>query len=170
MANKLIAAPTDLISRSVGQVFFQRASEKNSNQENLHNLLKKTFKNLAKIALLIFIPALIIAPFLKFILGLEWEMTGFFVMIITPAIFTKFLFVPVSSIYTILNRQKKMALFFFINLVFRVLAIYLGFIIFDNALIAIALYSVVGVVFYSFMIIIFLRITKLGGAQFETNN
>ncbi|MEA3452109.1 MAG: oligosaccharide flippase family protein, partial [Bacteroidota bacterium] len=130
MANKLIAAPSDLISRSVGQVFFQRASEKYSNDENIHDLLKKTFKNLLKIALLIFIPALIIAPFLKYILGIEWEMTGFFAMIIVPAIFTKFLFVPVSSIYTILNQQKKMFFYFFVNLVFRIIAIYLGFAVF----------------------------------------
>ncbi|MEA3451382.1 MAG: hypothetical protein U9Q83_05705, partial [Bacteroidota bacterium] len=94
------------------------------------------------------------------ILGIEWEMTGFFAMIIVPAIFTKFLFVPVSSIYTILNQQKKMIFFFFVNLIFRVIAIYLGFAVFDNALIAIALYSAVGVVFYTVLIFVFLKITK----------
>lgn len=160
MANRLIASPADLVSRSVGQVFFQRASEKYNSDENLYFLLKKTYFNLLKIGLFIFIPAFLISPFLKFILGAEWELTGYFSMIIIPYIFVKLIFVPLSSVYTIFDKQLKMVFFFFGNLVLRVLSIYIGFKFFNNALLAVGLSSFFGIIFYSYMISMFFKMAK----------
>lgn len=160
MANRIIASPADLVSRSVGQVFFQKASEEYNSDENLYILLKKTFWNLLKIGLVIFIPAFLISPFLKYILGVEWKLTGYFSMIIIPYIFVKLIFVPLSSVYTIYSKQLKMLYFFLGNFVLRILSIYIGFKIFNNALIAVGLFSFFGIIFYSYLISMFFKMTK----------
>ena len=160
MANRLIGSPTDLISRSVGQVFFQNISDKYNNEENIYVFLKKTYLNLLKIALLIFLPALIISPLLQYILGPDWLHTGYYAMLIIPLIFMKFLNNPVSSIFTVLNQQKKLFIYYICILIFRVLSIYIGYKIFDNPFIAIGLYVISGIIFNIVLIISFLKMAK----------
>ncbi len=160
MANKLIATPSDLVSRSVGQVFFQEASEKYGKNEQISSLLKKTLINLLKIGLIIFIPALIFSPFLKYILGQQWAMTGIFAMIIIPYLFSKFLFVPISSIYTVLNKQRQISIFFLFNFISRVLAIFIAYKLTHNALIVVISYSAIGMSFYILMIFYLLKVSK----------
>ena len=160
MANRIIGSPTGLISSSVGQVFFQKASETYNNKGDMYKLLKKTYLNLLKIALLIFIPALIISPFLKYILGPEWLHTGYYTMIIIPLFFLKFLNNPVSSIFTILNQQKKLIIFYICILILRISSIYIGYKIFDNPFIAIGLYVISGIIFNIILMLSFLKMAK----------
>ena len=160
MANRLIGTPADLVSRSVGQVFFQKASEIYNNEGDIHKFLKKTYKNLLKIALLIFVPALIISPFLHYILGAEWLHTGYYAMLIIPLIFLKFLNNPVSSIFTVLNQQKKLFIYYICILIFRITSIYIGYKFFDNPFIAVGLFVISGIIFNLFLIFYFLKIAK----------
>ena len=160
MANRIIASPSELISKSVGQVFFQKASEIFNNNGDLHSFLKKTYWNMLKIALLIFIPALIISPSLKYILGVEWLQTGYYAMLIIPLFFLKFMNNPVSSVFVILNQQKKLFIYYFIVFLFRILSIYIGYKIFNNSFIAIGFFVLSGIIFNVFLIFYFLRMTK----------
>ena len=162
MATKLIGTPSEMISRSVGQVFYQKASEVHNNNGDINSLLKKTLKNLLKISILIFVPALIISPFLKYILGTtyDWTGTGYFVAIIIPLLFMKFLNNPVSSIFVIMNQQKRVTIYSAIVLVLRVASIYIGYYYFNNAYIAVALFVASGVLFYLALIYSYLKMTK----------
>ena len=160
MGNKLIATPADLVSRSVGQVFFKRATEIYNSGGNIYNFLKKTYLNLLKIALLLFIPAFILTFFLGFILGHDWEDAGTYAGILIPLIFLKFLNNPVSSIFTILNEQRNLFKYYIVVLVMRISAIYIGFKIFNDPVIAVALFVIVGIVFNFTLMILFLRMAK----------
>ncbi len=162
MANKIIGTPSNLISNSVGQVFFRKATEIYNNKQDIYSFLKKTYLNLLKIALLIFIPALIVAPLLKYILGTtyDWTATGYFTMMIIPLLFLKFLNNPVSSIFTILNKQKKLTFYYIAILIIRIGSIYIGYKFFDNAYIAIALFVISGIVFNIILMFLFLKIAK----------
>ncbi len=162
MANKLIGTPSDMISKSVGQVFYQKATEVYNNDGDIHSLLKKTLKNLLKISVLIFVPALLISPFLKYILGTtyDWTGTGYFVAIIIPLLFMKFMNNPVSSIFVVLNQQKRVMVYSGIVLILRIASIYIGYYYFNNAYIAVALFVASGVLFYLALIYSYLMMTK----------
>lgn len=160
MANRLIGTPSNLISKSISPVFFQNASDKYNNKEDVYIFLKKTYSNLLKIGLLIFIPALILSPLLQYILGKEWLHTGYYAMIIIPLVFFKFLNNPVSSIFTILNQQKKLIIFYFCILFLRIASIYIGYKVFENPFIAIGLFVLSGIVFNIILIFSFLKMTK----------
>jgi len=162
MANKLIGTPSEMISRSVGQVFYQKASEVYNNKQDIYSFLKKTYLNLLKIAFIVFVPAFLISPFLKYILGTtyDWTATGYFAMMIIPLMFLKFLNNPVSSIFTILNEQKKLTVYYIIILILRILSIYIGYYFFHSAYVAIGLFVFSGIIFNIVLIILFLQMAK----------
>ncbi len=172
MANKLIGTPSDMISRSVGQVFFQKASEVYNNKQDIYSFLKKTYLNLLKIAAVIFVPAFLISPFLKYILGTtyDWTATGYFAMMIIPLLFLKFLNNPVSSIFTILNEQKKLTVYYIIILFLRVASIYVGYYFFNSAYVAIGLFVFSGIIFNIILIILFLQMAKKHSNGFKNTN
>ena len=160
MANRLIGTPSDLVSKSVGQVFFQKASEIYNNKGDLYSFLKKTYLNLLKIALIIFIPAMLITPFLKYILGAEWLQTSYYALLIIPLIFTKFIKNPVSSIFVVLNEQKKIILYSVIDLFFRIISLYIGYKIFGNPFVAVGFFVITSIIYNLVLIFLFLRMTK----------
>ena len=64
LAIKIGRAPSGIIQNPISQVFFNKATETYNNNDNLRIVIKKTFQNLLKISLSIFIPLLLFSFFL----------------------------------------------------------------------------------------------------------
>lgn len=172
MANRLLGTPTDLIGKSIGQVFFRKASEIYNNKQDIYSFLKKTYINLFKVGLFIFIPALIISPFMKYVLGTahDWTATGYFMMLIIPLSFSKLLNNPVSSIFTILNEQKKITFYYIAILIIRIISIVVGYVLFKNVYATVFLFVISGLLFNIVLIFLYLRMTKLKTEEFAHTN
>lgn len=160
LAIKVSKTPPGIIGQSISQVFFREASSIYNSNENLYNFIIKTYKTLFLIALFIFIPLVIVSFYLDIIFGNEWNNVGIQVRILLPWLFMMFLNSPISSLITILNKQKTILIFNILLLVFRFLAIYLGYFLYNNILITLSLFSTVGVLFNLINLIYFLRISK----------
>lgn len=160
LAIKVSKAPPGIIGQSIGQVFFNRASKAYHDNGNLYTLMRQTYQHLLTIAVFLFIPLFLISYFLDFVFGANWSDVGLYVRILIPWLFVMFLNAPVSSIIAILNKQKTILVYDIALLVFRFLALYLGYVLYDNDVIALGLFSGVGVVFNILILSYFLKVAK----------
>jgi O-antigen/teichoic acid export membrane protein len=149
LAIKVGKAPSGIIQESISQVFFNKASEKFNNEEDLQGIVKKTCFSLFKISFLVFIPLLAISFFLDIIFGEEWYEVGTYLRILLPWLFIMFL-----------NKQKVILVYDVCLLIIRFLAFYAGYYFYNDIIISLILFSVVGVFFNIFILIYFFKISK----------
>lgn len=128
----MLSLPASIIGLSIGQVFYSRCSELASEGKSTLPLLKKTIKTLILIAI---IPFSIIfyygEPLFAFVFGDNWANSGNFSEIMSIWFITGFLCNVVSTLPTVLHRQKE---FFYLGILtaliqivsFGVLPLYFG--------------------------------------------
>jgi O-antigen/teichoic acid export membrane protein len=160
LAVKVGRAPSGIIQNSVGQVFFNKATEVYNKKENLLRVVKKTSNNLFKISLAFFIPLFIISFYLDLIFGEDWTEVGGYLRILIPWLCIMFVSSPISNISVILNKQKVILCYDILLLTSRFLAFYIGYHFYNNVFISLLLFSAVGVIFNIFILIYFFKITK----------
>ena len=109
---KVMSAPASLISRSIGQVFFQRVSDHAKTAPDL--LLKDLYQvaiKLSVIALVVFTPVLIFgSEIFAFVFGTEWTEAGAFAQILVFSIAIQFVVSPLSSILLAIGKIKVCSL------------------------------------------------------------
>ncbi|MBN2892374.1 MAG: oligosaccharide flippase family protein [Bacteroidales bacterium] len=160
MANKIAATPMDLLARSVGQVFYQKASNDYNKGKDLKELVTKTYKNLFKISILPTIILIAATPFLPYILGEGWREATIYLWIIIPTVFINFITQPISGIFTITENQGKMLIFNIIIIIVKFFAIWSGYYFFKNVIISVILLSGVTVLYKIFILFWYLKISK----------
>ncbi len=160
LAIKFTRAPIGIFQQSVGQVFFNKASNVYNNEGNLHALVIKTAKNLLFISIFIFIPLFTLSFYLDIIFGENWSDVGLYSRILIPWLFFAFLSNPITSLIMILNKQKTIVIYDIFLLTFRFLALFLGYYFYKNIVISLMLFSAVGVVFNILIFIYLLKTSK----------
>lgn len=160
LAVKVSKTPPGIIGQSISQVFFREASLIYNSNQNLYEFIKKTYKTLFVTALIIFIPLFIISFYLEFIFGNDWNEVGIQVRILIPWLFIGYLNSPISSLSTILNKQKTILILNILFLVARFLAINLGYVIFKSVNASLVLFSITGVIFNFIILFYFLKISN----------
>ena len=141
-------------------MFFREASLIYNSNQNLYEFIKKTYKTLFVTALIIFIPLFIISFYLEFIFGNDWNEVGIQVRILIPWLFIGYLNSPISSLSTILNKQKTILILNILFLVARFLAINLGYVIFKSVNASLVLFSIPGVIYNFIILFYFLLISN----------
>src|SRR5699024_9309969 len=77
VSRMVLGAPSQLIGKSVGDVFYPRINEAALNKENISNLIKKATLILALIGIIPFGLVILIGPNLfSFVFGNEWSVAG----------------------------------------------------------------------------------------------
>lgn len=159
---KIIQGPMGMISSSIQQVFFRKASQLYGEKGDLYSLTKKMYKRLFLIGIL---PYLIIFIFAQdifaFVFGEQWRVAGEYTTYLIPWFFVMFLNSPISSLVLILNKQKTYLIFEVLLFIFRGASIFFGYYYFKEAKISIILYGIVGgLVFNLTLLFILLKISK----------
>ena len=160
LAVKFLKTPPGFIGEPLSQVFFNKASNAFIKKENLFKLVVKTYKNIFMLGLIIFSIIFVLSFFLTDILGENWKNTGVFVRILLPLIFLSFLNAPISSIITILKKQKNILSLDILKLLLRFCGIYIGYKFYNSMTIAILLFSLIGIAYNLFLMYYFLSISK----------
>jgi len=150
---RVLQVPMNFVLVSLRQVLFQKASEVYNSGGDTYGLFKKTTLGLMGIVI---IPALLIILFgpaiFSFLLGKEWVMAGVFAKWLVLWLMLMFSNLP-SILFGQIYRKQKVLLFQDIGLLFfRVLAILIGGFQ-NNPMLAIVLYSIVGVIFNLYIIV-----------------
>jgi O-antigen/teichoic acid export membrane protein len=160
LAIKFTRAPIGIFQQSIGQVFFNKASNLYNNKGNLHALVIKTAKNLLLISIFIFIPLFAISFYLDFLFGDNWSNVGLYSRILIPWLFFAFLSNPLTSLIMILNKQKTIVIYDVFLLTFRFSALFFGYYFYKNIVISLMLFSAVGVIFNILIFIYLLKTSK----------
>jgi len=112
LAEKIFAVPISILTSSISQVYFEKASK--LYYKNKLELLKLTLqiqKNIFKILFPSLLFLCLLGEILLNILGEEWSKAGAILKFISVYILFKNIYSPISHIGDILNKQKQLLLF-----------------------------------------------------------
>ncbi len=161
LASRVVSTPMGLIGQSVGQVFYQEASEIRNQNKPLENIVRTTYKRLFKIGIIPFVILAAFAPLIfNIVFNSNYETSGQITRIIIPWLFLGFLNAPISYIITILNKQKTILLYDTGLLIIRFIALYCGYYFFNSIMISVIFYSIIGVIFNGLLYFYFIFIAK----------
>ncbi len=149
--SRMIQLPMILIGNAIGQVFFQRAS-KARNEGTLDLVVQKTYNRLLDIGLF---PMLILGIIGRevFIVafGPQWAEAGVYVQIISLWRFFVFIGSPLSTLFSVLERQETGLTFNIVLLLSRIISLVVGGLL-GNARLALLLYAASGFVMCAWML------------------
>ena len=148
-ANRVIMAPSSLITGSVADVFKQKANDDFRKNGNAIAIFKKTRKLLFFVMI---IPCLIIAVFapsiFTFLFGEEWRESGVYAQIIMIMVFPKFIVSSLSYMYIIARKQREDFYLHIYVLGSTLLSFYIGYKLFETTEAMLLLFSINYAVIY----------------------
>ena len=159
MAITLAFTPTNLIIRSIFQVFFQDTTQRVQRGESIRGFFKSYLTKASAVTLLAFGCLFFVLPQLTaWLLGNEWTQTGHYIRVMLPWIFVVVLFGPICYLPDIFKKQKTAFLFEILGFTLRLCGMVAG-IVTENFLTAVIGYCtasfvavVVQLVWYSRLI------------------
>jgi len=161
MSVRIVSTPLGLLSQAINQVFFKEGAVIINSQQDILRFLKKTYKQLLVISIIPFTLFAIGAPYVfRVVLGEEWGTAGMYTRILLPWLFIAFLNVPVSSLSSILYKQKKLFIYSATLLTLRVTSIYAGFHYFNDIVFTLLLFSGVGFFMNIYLLFYHINIAK----------
>jgi O-antigen/teichoic acid export membrane protein len=139
-----------LIGNAIQQVFFQKISEvKNGNSSgDTKTIVSEVYKKLILIGIFPMILLLILGEeIFTFAFGKNWYVAGTYVKILVPFIFLVFLALPISTLYSVFDKQKVWFTYSTALLISRFVVLAIGGIYEKSAEFSLCLFSLTGVIF-----------------------
>lgn len=145
LANGIVGLPMMLIGNSVGDVFYgEAANAGKSNPQKLKELSLTLFKRLFLLGLVPLIILLLFGPFLfSLVFGNSWYEAGIYARIIAFLAFARLIFMPISRVFEVFEKQKEALLLDIFRTFIVLLVFVLAIILSLDSYWAIALYTVV---------------------------
>lgn len=124
---KILMMPVNILSKSVLDVFKQKATEDFNKEGSCRGVFVKTLVGLVAIGLIPFSILLILGPQLfALVFGEQWQEAGRFAQILTPMLFMKFIVNPLSYTFYIAQKQNIDFLFQTLLLALTLVALVIG--------------------------------------------
>ena len=163
LGNRVIELPMRLVGSSIAQVFFQRASVA-LHEGTLHLVVASTFRYLVTLSFFPLMLLIFVAPELfSLIFGPKWHEAGVYTQILAPWIFFWFISSPMSTLFSVLEKQEWGFRLNGAILLSRLGALWLGGWL-GNARLMLALFALSGMLLYGFLSIF---IIKASGVAFR---
>jgi len=162
---RLIGETVGVFKQSVTEVFFASASKKyHESLPDFKRLIRKTLINLSLIGVLPFLILFFFSPFIfKILLGAEWIVAGKYTQLLIPWLFLMFIGSPLSSVITIIRKQKYFVIYDVLLLSARFLGLYFGYRLYNDPICSIAFYSLAGVFFNLVLLFFYLAYSSKNG-------
>lgn len=141
----VMAMPSSLIGQAVFDVFYPRITEAARHRENLFILLLKASLALAAAGVLPFGLVVLFGPWLfELVFGAEWLAAGTYAQWLALWLFFAFVNRPSVAAIATLGEQGFFLIYEIVSLGLRAAALYVGFRLFNDDQMAVALFSAVG--------------------------
>lgn len=165
VAHMVVNMPMSLIGSATGQVFFQKASEEKNRTGSVKTVVQEVHQRLVSIGIFPILILMIIGEELfALVLGAQWGTAGVYARILAPWLLLVFIASPLSTIFSVLERQTVDFSFNFLILFSRIAVLYIGG-IYGDPVVALVLFSLTGVIFWGWMN---LYILKISGVAYRT--
>lgn len=111
LSNRALISPIRIISSAVANVFVS-AAPKAQRENNLSDFVYNIYDKLANVAIAPALILILIAPELfKLVFGLEWMEAGVYAQILAPWFCLIFITTPLSSVFSVLEKQSDELIF-----------------------------------------------------------
>ncbi|WP_175477773.1 lipopolysaccharide biosynthesis protein [Halobacillus alkaliphilus] len=163
LARTSLGIPSQLIGKSVGDVFYPKIAEASNNNQNITKLILKSSGGLFLIGIIPFGSVIIFGPWMySLVFGPDWSTAGEYARWI--AFMSMLLFVNKPSVVSIsvIRAQRFHLLFTIILSVFQLLGLYIGLVYYSDDILAIALFSILsGLLYFIHIIVVIVKSRKL---------
>lgn len=157
----VVSVPTQLIGKSVGDVFYPRIAKAFNNKEDITTLIKKATLVLSAIGIVPFGLIILTGPSLfSFVFGNDWEIAGDYARWIALWTFFGFINKPSVRALPVLSAQRFHLIYTIIMLIIRIAALAVGYFVFSSDIVAIALFGISGAILNLVLITITLKISR----------
>lgn len=150
LANRLLLMPVSVIGDAVAQVFYQQAVQYNR-EGKVADLIAKVFHGLIQISFLpFFLLSVMGRELFVFVFDKQWAEAGIFAQLLAASAFVMFISVPISTLFTILEKQEvglKMQILIFVS---RFSSLLIGGKL-GSPRLAVALYSLFGALVFIYL-------------------
>lgn len=151
----VLQLPSRFIGKSVGDVFYPRISEAANSKENITKLIKKATVVLGLISFIPFGIVFFLGPWLfSFVFGPNWIVAGEYARWMTLGIFFGFIKNPSIKALPILSAQSFHLKYSIFMLITQIGALSIGFYLFGNDIVSVALFGVTGAILDMSLILI----------------
>jgi len=145
ISRTVLTIPSKLVGKSVGDVFYPRATKAANSNEKITPLLVKATSYLGMFAIIPYGLVILIGPWLfGFVFGQDWVVAGEYARWVSIWMFFGFINRPCVQTLPILSAQRFQLIFTICTMILRIIALLVGFYFFRDDMIAIALFSIVG--------------------------
>lgn len=152
--------PSQLIGKSIADVFYPRVTEAAHKKENITRLIWRATLALSGIGIIPFGLVVLFGPFLfSFVFGSDWEIAGEYARWIALWSYFGFMNRPSVSALPVLNAQRFHLFYTILMLIVRLSVVALSYYVFSSDIIAVALFGITGAVLNLGLILITLRIS-----------
>lgn len=149
LAKTLLFMPIQLVGQSVGDVFYPSITEAAQRRERLTKRIIKATLSLALIGFFPFAAVFVFGPWLfGLVFGGNWVVAGEYARWLSVMLFFTFINRPVVASIPTLGLQRGLVLYEVQSTGWKMAALYLGFLVFKSDMVAVFLFSAVGVLFY----------------------
>ena len=143
------------------QVFFQKASEEKNRTGRVKTVVQEVHQRLVSIGIFPILILMIIGEELfGLVLGAQWSTAGGYARILAPWIFLVFIASPLSTIFSVLEKQTVGLVFNLTVLLSRIVVLYVGGVSGDPVT-TLMLFSLTGVAFWGGMNAYVLKISGI---------
>lgn len=147
LARTVMAVPSMLIGKSVSDVFYPKFTEAAHAGKPLAGLIYKATAALAVVGVCPFLLVVLLGPWLfALVFGSEWRVAGEYGQWLACWLFFGFINRPSVAAIAALSLQKSFLLYEIALVVTRVVAIYVGFFVFESDRVAVAAFSLAGAI------------------------
>lgn len=147
-----IGMPFTLVGKAIADVYYQHVCE-NENNNLFGNLVKST----GVLFLIGLLPCIVLffvgTELFSLIFGSRWAASGDYAKWLALFFWFNFLSKPCLAAVPILGVQRQLLAFEAFSFILKILALFVGFYIYDSDYFAIAIYSIVGAICYCFVVI-----------------
>lgn len=154
LAKMVMGMPTTLIGNAVNDVFYPRITEAAHNGENLPRHIVQATGALLVIGIVPFGLVIVFGPWLfGLVFGVDWVMAGEYARWLAVFFLFNFINKPAVAAVPVLGIQRGLLVYELFSTGTKALGLVVGFSWFGSDLWAVALFSVIGVLAYSAMIL-----------------
>lgn len=141
----VLRLPTRLIGKSVGDVFYPRIAEAYNQNENVASLIKKATFTLAGVGIIPYGLIVLLGPQLfSIVFGADWYVAGEYARWLAFWSFFGFINRPSVHSLAVLGAQKFHLIYTIIMLTTRMAVLAIGYYVFSNDVVAVALFGITG--------------------------
>lgn len=171
LAVAVLAVPVGLLGGAVMSVFYPRVTRAVQDGENVRRLIVRSTAAMAAVGVLPFLVLVLAGPFLfMLVFGDQWHKAGVYAQWLAPWLFLQYLNRPAVAAVPALGLQRGLLAYELFSTGSKVLALWAGFHLFDSDIVAVALFSISGVIAYLWLIgwvIIRAKTTRTTGSRTE---